>query len=90
MPSPLPDFASQWVKQWKEAAPRLQAIRDEELRRREESPGGVLRRDAVNPLIWERYPERHGMVIMQQWLMRGHLLAMNRLLAENRDGRRSQ
>jgi hypothetical protein len=87
MPSPLPEFASQWVKQWKEAAPRLQAIRDEELRRREELHQGVLRGGADKPLIWERYPERHGMVIMQQWFMRGHLLAMNKLLAEDRDGR---
>ncbi len=29
----LPSFAAQWVEQWKQAAPRLQAIRDEELRR---------------------------------------------------------
>jgi uncharacterized protein with GYD domain len=33
MPSELPSFADQWIKQWKEAAPRLQAIRDEELRK---------------------------------------------------------
>ena len=87
MPSPLPEFAAQWIKQWKESAPRLQAIRDEELRRREDRRRGVVRGGATQPLIWERYPERHGMVIMQQWFMRRHLLAMNKLTTEDRDGR---
>jgi hypothetical protein len=67
----LPSFASQWVQQWKEAAPRLQAIRDEELRR--------MGNDAMGPSssyrIYDKYPERHGMVIMQQWFMRSYLLS---------------
>ena len=70
----LPEFASEWIRQWKEAAPRLQAIRDEELRRQSDSTAQTAPVTNSIPLIFDRYPERHGMVVMQRWLMRRHLL----------------
>ena len=70
MPSDLPPFAAEWVQQWKDAAPRLQAIRDEELRRLGDEPGS----SPPEHRVYERYPERHGMVIMQQWFMRRQML----------------
>ncbi len=73
--SDLPSFASQWVQQWKNATPLLQAIRDEELRRLEPEMKGVV----VGQLIYDRYPERHGMVIMQKWFTRRHLIAESNL-----------
>ena len=57
--------AKQWVEQWKSAAPKLQAIRDAELRAK--SRKGVESVDGH--VIFERNPERNGLVIMQQWLM---------------------
>ena len=79
--SALPDFAAAWIAQWKQAAPRLQAIRDEELRRldsmadvgRHETSKGT-RQEETRPLIFDRNPERHGMVLMQRWFMRRQLL----------------
>lgn len=64
--SNLPPFAKQWAQQWKRAAPALQAIRDQELRQLGGQPSGI----AAGHRVYERYPERHGMVIMQRWLMR--------------------
>lgn len=73
MSSQLPDFADAWIQQWKDAAPRLQAIRDEELRRR----GTGSRTTGIEPasgvVLFDRYPERHGMVQMQRWFMRRQL-----------------
>ena len=74
MPSEIPPFADQWIKQWQEAAPRLQAIRDEELRRR----GGNASRPLAGHRVYDRNPERHGMVVMQQWFLRKHLLSLMR------------
>lgn len=76
----LPPFAPQWIRQWKEAAPILQAIRDEELRRmnspaRDTAPTP----SAVTPLIFDSYPERHGMVTMQRWFVRRYLLEQTQL-----------
>jgi hypothetical protein len=67
MSSELPPFAAQWIKQWKEAGPRLQAIRDEELRRLGENSKKV----DVGCLIYEKYPEAHGMVTSAslEWLV---------------------
>ncbi len=70
MPSDLPPFAQQWVQQWKQAAPRLQAIRDEELRRL-----GNKSRPLVEGIrIFEKNPHEHGMVTMQRWFIRKFLL----------------
>jgi hypothetical protein len=71
---PLPDFALQWIQQWKQAAPRLQAIRDEELRRLNGQQDSVERRTGAKTTIFDRYPEKNGMVIMQRWFMRRQLL----------------
>jgi len=64
--SNLPPYAKQWAQQWKRAAPALQAIRDQELRQLGGSPSGI----AAGHRVYDRTPERHGMVIMQRWLMR--------------------
>jgi hypothetical protein len=70
MNNELPPFAAQWIQQWKSAAPRLQAIRDEELRRMgDQSP-----RSISGHVLYDRYPERNGLVIMQRWFMRRQLL----------------
>ena len=68
--SKLPSFAQQWVQQWKQAAPRLQAIRDEELRRL----GRKSAKTIEGVRIYEKYPYEHGMVVMQRWFMRRQLL----------------
>jgi len=68
--SELPSFAAQWVQQWKDAGPRLQAIRDEELRRMGHESKGL----GTSPLVYDKYPERHGMVIMQKWFMRRQMM----------------
>jgi len=75
MSSNLPSFAAQWVQRWKDAGPRLQAIRDEELRRL----GHESKGSGTSQLIYDKYPERHGMVIMQKWFMRRQLLFEARL-----------
>ena len=75
MSDELPPFASEWIKQWKSAAPRLQAIRDEELRRRGVGDAEVKgSRTVAGVRLWQRNPERHGMVTMQRWWMRRYLL----------------
>jgi hypothetical protein len=70
----LPDFAALWIQQWKRSAPLLQSIRDEELRRLGEHHSASDKRQASLPIVYDRYPERHGMVIMQRWFMRRHLM----------------
>ena len=83
MSSQLPPYAKQWAQQWKHAAPALQAIRDEELRRLDQrdgsqrQPGDEVPQagQSVVPQLYDRYPERHGMVIMQRWFMRLALLS---------------
>ena len=75
--SDLPPFAQQWVQQWKQAAPRLQAIRDEELRRLSNKSG----KGSEGVRIYEKYPHEHGMVVMQRWFMRKELL--DRLSTQN-------
>ncbi len=88
----LPTFAQQWVQQWKDAAPRLQAIRDEELRRLGDASSplsgpvsGIVGDDVSQPvMIYEKYPHSHGMVIMQQWFLRRHALEQAAKLAEPR------
>lgn len=70
MSSELPPFAQQWVQQWKQAAPRLQAIRDEELRRLGTKSNPPI--DGIR--IFDKRPYEHGMVTMQRWFMRQYLL----------------
>ena len=76
--SDLPSFAKQWAQQWKRAAPALQAIRDQELRQLGGDSSGKSGGDSggesggivAGHRIYDRNPERHGMVIMQRWFMR--------------------
>ncbi len=79
----LPEFASQWIQQWKQAGPALQAVRDQELRQLGGAPSGF----AAGHRVFDRHPERHGMVIMQRWLMRQALLDAQAL--QNECDRRS-
>ena len=64
--SNLPPYAEKWAQQWKRAAGALQAVRDQELRQLGGSPSGI----AAGHRVYDRNPERHGMVIMQRWFMR--------------------
>ena len=70
----LPEFASQWMRQWKRAAPELARIRDRELRAMNDAE--TVR--AASVLDMEpRSPELHrenGLVIQQRWFMRQRLL----------------
>ena len=68
--SELPAFAQQWVQQWKDAGPRLQAIRDEELRRL----GQEAKSSSARRMVYDKYPERHGMVTMQKWFLRRQMM----------------
>jgi hypothetical protein len=70
----LPEFAALWIQQWKRSAPLLQSIRDEELRRLGEQHSTSDNRQVGMPILYDRYPERHGMVIMQRWFMRRQLI----------------
>ncbi len=70
----LPEFAAHWIQQWKRSAPLLQSIRDEELRRLGEQHSTSDNRQVGMPILYDRYPERHGMVIMQRWFMRRQLI----------------
>lgn len=73
MPPELPSFAHQWVNQWKSAAPRLQAIRDEELRQLSATPQIPQAGESI-PIVYDPYPERNGLVIMQRWFQRKMML----------------
>lgn len=86
MPSQLPDFADAWIQQWKDAAPRLQAIRDEELRRRGDGSRTVGRGAVSGVVLFDRYPERHGMVQMQRWFMRRQLVETANQMRTNSNG----
>lgn len=59
-----------WAAAWKSAGPKLQAIRDEELRQR----SGKGARMAGGVRVFERNPHSNGMVTMQAWFTRFHLL----------------
>lgn len=69
--SELPEFAKQWAQQWKQAAPALQAIRDQELRQLGSGTSdSVAGTTVAGHFVYDKNPERHGMVIMQRWFMR--------------------
>lgn len=60
----------QWIAAWRLAGPRLEAIRDEELRQK--SNKGV--RSVAGHTVYETAPHLNGMVIMQAWFQRFHIL----------------
>ncbi len=70
MPSEIPSFAQAWARQWKQAGPLLEQIRDEELRQQ----GGKGVRGVAGRTVFEKYPEQNGMVVMQRWFMRQSIL----------------
>ncbi len=59
-----------WAAAWKAAGPKLQAIRDEELRQ----CSGKGARMAGGVRVFEKNPHANGMVTMQAWFTRLHLL----------------
>ena len=48
-PNYLPPFAKQWLAQWESAGPRLQAIRDRELRELDQSERDQNERSSDGP-----------------------------------------
>ena len=82
MSSEIPSFAQLWIQQWKDAAPRLQAIRDEELRRL----GDKSSQPVEGVRIYEPYPDRHGVVVMQRWFMRKELLDNSKVRTQAQQG----
>ena len=77
MPTPnLPDFAKQWMQQWKRAARELPRIRAAELRaigdEQAVAASGVLDLPNLEPA-----PEQNGLVIQQRWFMRQRLLELD-------------
>lgn len=63
-----------WIAAWKSAAPKLQQIRDEELRQK----SGKGNRLAAGVRVFEAHPHRNGMVTMQAWFTRKFLLDVMR------------
>ena len=64
----LPDFAPQWMAQWKRASVELARVRDQELR--EMGQGNSLNQVQIPPI----QPPLNGLVIQQRWFMRQRLL----------------
>ncbi len=64
------DNEKAWIEAWRTGAPRLQAIRDEELRQL--SGKGI--RQAGGVTVYEKNPHANGLVIMQAWFMRFQIL----------------
>ena len=63
-----------WIAAWKSAGPKLQQIRDEELRQK----GNKGVRIAGGVTVYETNPHLNGMVTMQAWFMRQQLLLSQR------------
>lgn len=61
----------QWAMAWKNAAPKLQAIRDEELRQSRTKGFQYVDESTV---VYDPAPHRNGLVKMQAWFMRFQLL----------------
>jgi hypothetical protein len=71
----LPAYAKAWAMQWKHAGPALQAIRDQDLRQLDGTSSVQLGSGGIaGHLVFERHPEKHGMVVMQRWLQRRALI----------------
>ena len=73
-PEHLPDFASQWMRQWSGAAVELARIRDQELRDLPASE--AVDASAMLPDGHEHEAAVSGLVVQQQWFMRQALLAL--------------
>ena len=67
----MTDEEKQWAMAWKAAAPKLQAIRDEELR---QSRGKGFQCVGESTVVYDPAPHRNGLVMMQAWFMRFQLL----------------
>jgi hypothetical protein len=66
-----------WAMQWKAAAPRLQEIRDAELRSL-----NTMSQQQSSAVVREENPERNGLVIFQRWMMRLAILQQAKQDAE--------
>ena len=73
---PLPDFADQWMAQWRRAARELPRIRDEQLRKME--PSASLVPSAIVDVQPTAFLDARisGLVIQQRWFMRQRLLQL--------------
>jgi hypothetical protein len=74
--SDLPDFARQWMAQWRSAGTELPKIRDQELRRIGES--NAIETASYLGLLpqFVEDPDSNGLVIQQRWFMRQRLLQL--------------
>lgn len=70
--SELPPFSQQWVEQWKAAAPRLKAIRDQELR--DLNAENREQNSSASPKMTHAEARNHGLAIQQSWFMRKRIL----------------
>ncbi len=60
-----------WIEAWRLAGPKLQQIRDEELRQMGNKGVGAV----AGHTVYESCPHRNGMVTMQAWFQRFQILA---------------
>ena len=66
----LPNFADDWVQQWKSAAPKLKEIRDRELREMDQVASKPKQRR-----LSHAEARSHGLAIQQAWFVRMKLLS---------------
>ena len=64
------EHEKQWITAWRLAGPKLQAIRDEELRQK----GNKGCRPVGDITVYEPAPHRNGLVTMQAWFSRFQIL----------------
>lgn len=79
MPDRLPDFAHQWMEQWKSAARELPKIRKAELQQMDQSRAldAMALLDATGaPEVdrAEENPYENSLVIIQRWMIRQKIL----------------
>ncbi len=71
-----------WIDAWRNAAPELERIRNEELRNLDENAGlrflGAHRRNE---------PPQHGLAIFQSWMMRWRVLQLMERVKEQTSGK---
>jgi hypothetical protein len=73
---PLPDFAHEWMQQWRSAERELPKVRDRELRSL--STADAVRTASILNLPRVEDGYSNGLVIQQRWFMRLQLLELHR------------
>ena len=74
----LPAFAQQWMRQWESAGPKLQAIRERELRELDNRKLAASHRKLTHAEA-----RGHGLAIQQAWFMRMRLLELEKSKERN-------